>query len=588
MPIKDIRPGMKGYAVTVFSGTKSDRFEIEVIDVVRDYLPRQDTVLFRSNDPRLMHTGIVGGMSGSPIYIEGKLAGALAYGYSYNKDPIGGISPIENMLAVDALPFRPKVLPHGKNTGTSRGTTRAGTRGWADAMLGLNVSPLPPRRRPGDLNPSAGLQRLDTPMAVSGFGPTATRMLSEQLGMVATRGGGGSGGGGGTRDMSGPKKQWKPGDSLSVLLTRGDNATAVNGTVTWVGGKQGERLLAFGHPMFDEGPSEVPIADARVHVIIPSVRRSNKIASPLTLQGTMVQDRQAAIGVRTDLTPTMIPVITHMKPAEADIPPRTYRSEVAKAVDLTPRLVSALLVDAAEEAGTDAVDLTATIKQKIALTTSKGPRELVVSEETFFPMGATPRSIGQARGVFVMAALLDNQFEVAEIRSVEQWISMEYGDPVEEIARVRVAQGDVHAGDLVRLAIDFRTLKGVERREFLELRIPDDAADEDVLIEITGGDYVRPYRPMPNNLDDLIDTLEQSYPSRSMVATIYREQEGLSSRDGLLTDLPGSVLHTLQPRGDTRAAVPFKQMARRVIPTKTLIEGSHKLKVSVLPKRAHP
>ncbi|MGB1278095.1 MAG: hypothetical protein ACPG77_20280, partial [Nannocystaceae bacterium] len=291
-------------------------------------------------------------------------------------------------------------------------------------------------------------------------------------------------------------------------------------------------------------------------------------------------------GVRTDIMSTMIPVVTHMQSAEADIAPRTYHSDVAKAVDITPRLVSALLVDAAEEAGTDAVDLTAFIKHKIAITTSKGPRELIITDEAFFPMGATPRSIGQARGVLVLAALLDNQFEVAEVRSVEQWVTMKYGDPVEEIERVRVSQGDVHAGDLIRLAIDIRTLKGERRREFLELRVPDDAGEEDVLIEITGGDYVRPYRPIPTSLDDLISTLEQTYPSRSMVATIYRQREGLSTRDGLLTDIPGSVLNTLQPAGDTRPSVPFKQMARRVIPTKTLIEGSHRIKVSVLPRRA--
>jgi hypothetical protein len=190
MPIEDVRPGMKGYAVTVFSGSDTDRFEIEVIDVVRDYQPKQDAILFRSSDPRLVHSGIVGGMSGSPIYIDGKLVGALAYGYRFNKDPIGGITPIKNMLAVGDLPFRPEVLPEAR-TGL-RGTSakaRAGAAGWADAMLGLDVSPLPARRRPAELDPSQGLAPIGAPMAVSGLGPAATRMLADQLGLVPARGG---------------------------------------------------------------------------------------------------------------------------------------------------------------------------------------------------------------------------------------------------------------------------------------------------------------------------------------------------------------------------------------------------------------
>ena len=137
MSVDDVRPGMKGYAVTVFSGSDTDRFEIEVIDVVRDYQPKQDAILFRSSDPRMVHSGIVGGMSGSPIYIDGKLVGALAYGYRFNKDPIGGITPIKNMLAVGDLPYRPEVLPEA----------RTGIRGGIHSKARAGA-PSPRRARP--------------------------------------------------------------------------------------------------------------------------------------------------------------------------------------------------------------------------------------------------------------------------------------------------------------------------------------------------------------------------------------------------------------------------------------------------------
>ena len=586
MPVEEVRPGMKGYAVTVFSGSDTDRFEIEVIDVIRDYLPKQDAILFRSNDPRMVHSGIVGGMSGSPIYIDGKLVGALAYGYRFNKDPIGGITPIKNMLAVGDLPFRPEVLPEAR-TGV-RGQARAGAAGWADAMLGLDVSPLPARRRPAELNPVHGLAPLGAPMAVSGLGSAATRLLADQLGLVPVRGGSGRGmsqSAGGSASAPPATKTWKGGDAVSVVLIRGDNAVSPNGTVTWVGGKQGERLLGFGHEMFGAGPTNLPIADARVHVIIPSVERSVKLSSALELRGTLIQDRQAAISLRTDLRAPLIPVTTELRGPEAAQPPRVYHSEVALGVDLTPNLATSLLADALGEGGSDGAELVATIAHEIAIETSKGPRTIRLSEEEFFPEGVDVRQVSRGRGPIVLSAILDNDFEVAKIRAIKQTVAIAYGAPVDTLEAVRVPAGEFHAGDLVQLGLRLRDYHGRPREETLTLRLPDDAAGEDVQIEVTSGQLARPPRPIPDTLDDLIDTLEAVYPARSLVATIYREEEGLSTRHGLMAELPGSVLESLSHSGSTIGPVRFKQMARRVIPTKNLIEGEHAVKISVLPRR---
>ena len=581
MPVEDVRPGMKGYAVTVFSGSDTDRFEIEVIDVVRDYQPKQDAILFRSSDPRLVHSGIVGGMSGSPIYIDGKLVGALAYGYRFNKDPIGGITPIKNMLAVGDLPFRPEVLPEARTGPRSASAkARAGAAGWADAMLGLDVSPLPARRRPAEQDPAQGLAPLGAPMAVSGLGAAATRMLADQLGLIPARGGAN-----GSTLPAPAQKTWKGGDSVSVVLIRGDNAVSPNGTITWVGGKQGERLLGFGHEMFGAGPSNLPIADARVHVIIPSVERSVKLSSALAVRGTLIQDRQAGISLRTDLTAPLIPVLTELRGPEAAMPARTYNSEVALGVDLTPNLAASLLTDALSEGSGDGTELVARVEHEIAITTSKGPRTLRISDEQFFAQGVDPRAIARTRGPIVIAALLDNDFEVATIRSIVQRASIEYGAPVETIESVRLAQGEVHAGDLVQLELRLRDYRGKQRSELLALRIPDDAGEQDIQIELTSGQNARPPRPIPDTLDDLLDTLEAVYPARSLVATIYREEEGLSTRHGLMSELPGSVLETLSAPGATIGPVRFKQMARRVLPTKNLVDGEHAIKVSVLPRR---
>lgn len=578
MPVSAIKPGMRGHAVTVFSGEKSDRFEIEVVDTMLNYLPKQDAVLFRSSDPRMEHSGIVGGMSGSPIFIDGKLVGALSYGWRFNKDPLGALTPISNMLEVGELPFRPEVMPR---TGP-RGRARTGAKAWADQMLGLRTDALPARRRPDELEEALTMAPLPLPLTVSGLSPTTARMLGDTFGMIPVRGG--SGPGKGSDAEAPPPKTWAPGDSVSVVLIRGDSSAASNGTVTWVGPK-GDRLLAFGHSMFEDGPSNLPFADARVHTIISSVERSVKMSSPLTIRGTMVQDRQPAIALRTDLTAPMIPVKTTMVGPDPDLPARVYENEVAFGMDLTPNLVAGILSEAVDEAGRDAVEVVISLHHEISFETSKGPRTLELDEEVFFPQGLIGRILGRSRGVLALMVLLDNEFEVAKIRGVTHEIRMQYGAPVESIEEVRLVDSEVRAGDVVRLEVTLRSFKGDTRQMELPIRIPSDAGGEEIEIQLTGGDGATPYRPLPDSLETLMDTVALTYPPRSIVASIYRQGEGLATKHGLVEDLPDSVLESLVDRSSTVDTVRFKRRARRVLPSETIIEGQHSLKLDVLPRK---
>jgi hypothetical protein len=302
----------------------------------------------------------------------------------------------------------------------------------------------------------------------------------------------------------------------------------------------------------------------------------------------MIQDRQAAISLRTDLVAPMIPVTTRLFAAEGEIGERVYSSEVAEGVSLTPSLIAGLLVDAAEEGASDSTEVMAVIDHTIGIETTRGPRSITISDEYFFERGLDLRSLGRSRGILVLRALLDNQHEVARIRSVEQSIRLTYGAEVEMIEEVRLAQGEVRAGELVALDVTLRAHRGERRRERVDLRIPEDAGDQEIQVHLVGGDYVRPYRPMPNNLDDVVDTLEAAYPARSLVVSIYREEEGLSTRHGLLDEVPSSILETLAAEGTTVGDVRFKQMARRVLPTAKVIEGEHKLTISVLPSKTKP
>lgn len=587
IPVDDIKPGMRGYALTVFQGVTPEKFEIEVVDIVRDYLPGQDAVLFDSPDPRMQHSGIVGGMSGSPIYIEGKLAGALAYGYRFNKDPLGGLTPIDNMLEIAALPHRPEVFPSAP-----RASGRRGTEAWADQMLNLDTDPLPARLVPEQIPgpngmPSGGLEPIGAPMSIAGLSPHAAQFLADATGLLPVRGGG-SMGDDPDADAAGTGKRhhFKPGESVSVVLIDGDNAAAPNGTVTWVGGKNGEQVLAFGHPMYGEGPSRYPIANAHVHTILASVERSVKLSSALDIQGTLIQDRQPAIYMRTDISTPMIPVVTSVTGADAELGARTYRSTVADSEILTPPLVATLLLDAIEEAGSDAVEVVLETHHEILIETSKGPRTFVLHEETYYPRGIIRGLAARSRALLVMMAALDNQFEIASIKSVEQKAVVHYGAPVEQIERIRINQDELRAGDLLEVIVDLRPPRGPIRTEVISLRIPEDAGGERIVVELGGGGWVMPYAPLPGDLDDLLDNLAASYPARSIIGTIYRAGEGLATEHGLVEHLPESVLQTLSPSGSNRRAVHFKQAARRVIRTDSIVQGQASLELDILPALA--
>ncbi|MCR9165007.1 MAG: SpoIVB peptidase S55 domain-containing protein [Nannocystaceae bacterium] len=575
MPVSDVKPGMRGHAVTVFKGEQTDKFEVEIVDVIHNYLPKQDAVLFRSNDPRLEHSSIVGGMSGSPIFIDGKLVGALSYGWPFNKDALGALTPMVNMHQVGDLPYRPDVLRAPKGAG--RGKKRRGTQAWADTMLGLDTSPLPTRKRPQDLDASESLVPLSVPMSVSGLGPAATRMLGDALGMTPVRGGGR---GTSSSKQTSQKKGWGGGDAVSVILIDGDSSVAGNGTVTWVNPK-GDRLLAFGHSMFDSGPTNVPMGHARVHTIINSYQRSVKVSSPLSIDGLMYQDRQAAIALRTDKRAPMIPVTTTIQGPDPDLPPRTYENRVSFGVDLTPNLIASILAEAIDEAARDSTEVVFKLHTEIEYESASGRRELEFDEELFFSGGLIGRIAGRTRSVLAILALLDNGFEVADIQDVRHSISMEYGAPLDEIENVRFVQETIRAGDLLEVEVTFRNYAGDARTEVFPIRVPDDAAGEEIMVELAAGNVAVPLRPLSDDLDDLVTTLTQSFPSRSVVLTIYRESEGLATRKGLMPALPDSVLETMLDRGATQPSVRLKQMSRRVIPTKSIVVGSHRLKLDI-------
>ncbi len=258
-PLKDVRPGLHGVGRTVFQGERIEEFQVEILGVMENIGPRQTIVLARLSGGPLAETGVLQGMSGSPVYIDGKLLGAVALGFPFSKEPIAGIQPIENMIA-DA-----------KLTDSHKGA----------AALRLDPStPLP----------AGELSNLPVPVSFSGFSAAALAAFTPsftnlgfrlQQGVAQT-----------ANSSSAAASEIVPGSMISVGLITGDMNMTADGTVTYV---DGNRIYAFGHRFLDAGPVEMPFAHSEVIASIPTVNSSFKISSPHGWVGTILSDRSTAV-----------------------------------------------------------------------------------------------------------------------------------------------------------------------------------------------------------------------------------------------------------------------------------------------------
>lgn len=273
-PLKDIRPGLHGTARTVFHGGKPDEFQVEIIGVLENVAPKQSVILARLTGGPLAETGVLEGMSGSPVYIDGKLAGAIALGFPFSKETIAGIQPIEEMIA-DSTFTAPKIAPAPLDI-------THGSASW------LSSATLPARE---DIaSPFGKLTEILTPVALSGFtAATFDAFASDfrHLGFEPQQG------------LSGTSshshllpEDLAPGSMISVELASGDMSVRADGTVTY---RKGNRIYAFGHQFLDGGPTELPFARSEVIGLLPSLNTSFKIAASGEWAGTILSDRSTGI-----------------------------------------------------------------------------------------------------------------------------------------------------------------------------------------------------------------------------------------------------------------------------------------------------
>ncbi len=308
-PVDELRPGMVGVGKTVFEGNRLEEFKVHILGVLRNVIgPRRNLILAKLEGGPLANTGVIAGMSGSPVYIDGRLVGAVSYSLGqFSKEPIAGITPIGEMTEAATLPALRRQaarveLPFPITQEGLRASLRQAfswVRPFADSPGDVQVF------GDGSVNASIGtlLRPISTPLTLGGFDAGVIEPVASafrEQGFVPVMAGGAA-----QESAASSPLPLRPGDPIGVALMSGDLELGATGTVTAV---DGDRVYAFGHPFYGLGPTQFPMTRAYVHVVLPSLLSSMKIASTGDVIGTMSQDRATTIAGTLGPGPAMIPI----------------------------------------------------------------------------------------------------------------------------------------------------------------------------------------------------------------------------------------------------------------------------------------
>jgi hypothetical protein len=597
LPLERVQPGMKGYGLTVMSGTKPEKFDVEIISVLKNFRPNQDLILIKTpNHPRLDVAHTVAGMSGSPIYLEGKMIGAYAYGWTFGAEPIAGVTPIHNMLEDLKKPIPPLFRPRATLLPTAGGPASAprpraqASRAFGglfddDSAFGYDVAEhaqqLAARaaKERGSLTAST-LAPASTPLLIGGMSPSAIATVEPWLspmGLVPVQAGGG--GGKQAQPAPGEPTGFVDGGAIGVQLVAGDVSVMGLGTVTRV---EGDKLVAFGHPMMGGGASDLPTALAKVHWILASTNRSFKIGEPTVPMGTLVNDRQASIVVDSKRQASTFPVSLRIDGVDG-APKTVWKSVAAHDQFMAPMLAAMAIGNALETTTAERGDMTwrATSKLRIA-----GYGELEFRD---FGSGAgdpiSADAFVRSRLTRALGALLNNPWEDVRIEGVETVVKVSFSRDVAMIRGTRPVEPEIDAGQPARIEIDLVPYQGKPERRTIEVPLPAELAGEDVEIELAPGHEIERARPTPESVADLVAALRSpTFPEESVVATVRLKQQGAASyRSHVATRLPPGAIDVLRSGTSSVAPETFAAVDQTSHPMQRFVIGRDRVRVKVRP-----
>jgi hypothetical protein len=429
-PLKDVRAGQHGVGRTVFSGSRIEEFQVEILGVLENIGPKQSIILARLSGGPLAQTGVMQGMSGSPVYIDGKLVGAVALGFELAKEPICGIRPIEEMLRVEPDPKQ------DAKQDSKRQRASASPRGQF-------------------LSGDTRLTEIATPVSFSGFTAATLEQFAPQLRQLGLDPRQGVSGGGRLPEALGDPKKLEPGSMISVQLLSGDMNVGADGTVTTI---DGNKIYAFGHRLLSAGETELPFARSDVLALLPNLSSSFKISQPQEWMGTITEDRNSAISGLTGRRARMTPI-------EIKVGSNSYRMGLIQDRVLTPLVAQMAVFSAIDTTARSIGAASYTVRGKLNFEGGSVKLDNIysgdVSVSTLASAGiATPISYALASG-FDALKLKDISIE---IEVIDQRRQMQIAD--------LVAPRRARPGEEIEIAVVLSGENGAETTRKIRYRIP--------------------------------------------------------------------------------------------------------------------
>ena len=579
MPVDEVRAGMRGTGLTVFQGTEPSEFTVEILGVLENSTgPRRNLILARLAGGPLAESGVIQGMSGSPVYVDGRLLGAVSYSLgSFSKDAIAGITPIEEMLRDDSI----------ATTRVARAPDRLPLPLASDTLTSLLpnrfVSPTPFAVRPGDVSatglPAATLgvqlRPIATPLVMSGFTPEAFDHIApifRAVGLVAVVGGTAS-----AQIM--PEGPLVPGDAVGVSLIRGDLTMAGTGTVTLV--DEG-RVYAFGHPFYNLGLASFPMTRAYVHAVLPSQAISSKIAAVGEILGTIDQDRSTGISGSLGSGPRLVPMHVSLNAPKRDRLV-TFDFELAADDMFTPLLAFNALLNTLFTHNQEVGAATYVVRARAELV----GHPTAIFEETFSGDTATVSAALYLAGP--LSALLNNGLEQVTVEGIDVSITAYDDVRTAELERVWLDDPRPRPGRTVPLRIATRTHRGDEIIRTVMVDLPSTArgrlqlriADGSTLAQLERQQSEQTLRATDLNL--LIDGLNDARRNNRLYVQLLRPDAGAVVNGRPLESLPPSVLEVLgaDRSGDRFAPLSNTAVREWSIPLDHVVSGSRTLTIDL-------
>ena len=586
LPLNEVKPGMHAIAWTVFSGMTPEPVPVEIIGIWRNAMgPRQHVIMAKMGG-KAERTGVAGGMSGSPVYVDGKLIGAVALRLSqFSPDAICGITPIESMLEIQDLDKSrpsdartPNKLPAAQPVAAYQMPSEL----VAQLVAAGGTAPLPSR--------SPLLTPIETPLVFSGF--TAKTLntyepLLRQIGITAVQGGATAG-----TLTAKPAPGWEhalnPGEAVSGVLVSGDMSTTGMGTVTY---NDGKRILAFGHQFFDLGPVDMPIAKSEILTVLSSSYQPNKVGNATEVVGALRQDRFTGIMGELGAEAPVIPV--HVKVRAygengAMVKEKDLNFNVFVQQKWTPFLMSATLSNSLQQMNLYADEMTYRFSGDVQMDGSDNIHVSTMLAPGEFPVPMPTVLAGWWGDKFNRLFL--NNVAMPKLKSVEAVVDLLPARRVATIEKVWTPSTEVEAGTEIPVKVYLRPYRGERIERSLTVKIPAGMPKGEHRLLFSDADTLDRSQDgaAKNNknmdIPSTVSLLNQERDNNRLYVSLVQSRATFYSDDKTLPNLPSSVVNVMQmERNSSRSLVgtPESTQVQQSIPFDQVVSGAYSLRIKV-------